>query len=235
MSTIAAIQAQIKVAEENLKTLQATLKMAQEIPKRDERTKLKWVSNSDPETYRVAVVTKNGILEVKRVTEGGGYCHDNTTCTCVPCAEIQLSRRLGAPPPPWITRPPLRKTFFHDEIAWLNSLPEGGSVTVTMPPLSNKALKTLCTKPLVATTDALRLKEIEERFPGATIVLYTEAMQCVVKYVYEDFYADDSINHMIGCECCYHPHLSFTSLGVLDKPQLMAEWRGLSIDLSHLF
>jgi hypothetical protein len=236
MTTISAIEAQIKIAEDNLSKLKTKLELARVSSLRDERTKLKWISNSDPETYRVAVVTKDGVLEVKRVTNGGGYCHDTTTCKCVPCAEIRLSTRLGAPRPPWIARTPLLKTFFENEMAWRDSLPEGGSVTITLPPqISDKALNALCKRPLKATTDALRLKELEKRFPGAKMVLTTESMRVSVQYVYEDFYADESANHMIACECCYHPTMDFAGLGVIGKPQLSAEWRGRYIDLSNLF
>ena len=101
--------------------------------------------------------------------------------------------------------------------------------------ISDKDLKELCCKPLEATTDSLKLKELEERFPGATMVLSLEAQQCVVKYVYEDLYEDSSINHMISCEGKPYAHLSFTSLSCKGRPQLMAEWRGMYIDLSHLF
>jgi hypothetical protein len=197
-------------------------------PTRSVRTKLKWVSVSDPETYRVAIVKSDGILEVKRVTEGGGYCHDTTTCDCVPCAEIRLSERLGVPRPPWLARNPLRKTFFETEAAWRDTLPEG-VVTITDPPISNRALRLLSTKPLENATDALRLKELEERFPGATMILTTHTGQ------YEVAYEPDPVNDNIYSEKAQICAPSFSDFGVRGKPNLMAEWRGLYIDLSHLF
>jgi hypothetical protein len=103
------------------------------------------------------------------------------------------------------------------------------------PRISDKDLKELCCRPLKATTDALRLKELEERFPGATMVLSNLLRQTVVKYVYEDMYVDNSANHKIACDFEALPQPDFASIGSESRPQLMAEWRGMYIDLSHLF
>lgn len=81
-------------------------------------SKMRWTLNE--ETYRVAVQTKKGILQVKSVTDGAGECHDDG-CSCVPCAEIRMFA-------PWRTRRPLKLTFFADEAAWKASLPEGGNI-----------------------------------------------------------------------------------------------------------
>jgi hypothetical protein len=102
--------------------------------------------------------------------------------------------------------------------------------------VSDEDLKELCCKPLEATTDPLRLKELEGRFPGATMVLSLSSHQVVVKYVYEDIYVDSSANHKIACDVVSPlPLFDFASLGCKGKTQLMAEWRGMYIDLSHLF
>jgi hypothetical protein len=108
------------------------------------------------------------------------------------------------------------------------------------PRISDDDLKELCCKPFEATTDALRLKELEGRFPGATMVLSTTKKQIVVKYVYEEIYVDSSANHMIACDVSDTlPFHEFASIGASPrpdgKPQLMAEWRGMYVDLSHLF
>lgn len=89
--------------------------------------------------------------------------------------------------------------------------------------------------PLKAQTDPLKLKELEERFPGATIVLTASQRKGTVKYIYEDLYEDDSANHMIWCEFTPHPHPTFASLGVKERPNLMVEWRGIYLDASLLF
>lgn len=99
---------------------------------------------------------------------------------------------------------------------------------------SDDEVKKLC-EPLTATTDALKLKEIEARFPGATTRLSIPTGQGVVKYVYEDFYADHEINHMISCDFAEHPYHTFVELGSSTRPTLIAEWRGIYIDLSQLF
>ena len=106
------------------------------------------------------------------------------------------------------------------------------------PRVSDEDLKELCCKPLEATTDPLRLKELEGRFPGATMVLSLSSHQVVVKYVYEDMYVDSSANHKISCDVVSPlPLFDFAAIGLEKgaRPQLMAEWRGMYIDLSHLF
>ena len=97
-------------------------------PKRPNSTKLKWVLNG--KNYRVAIVTKRGILEVKAVIDGRNYCHDFSSCKCNPCEEIRLSKRLGVENPPWQRSAPLIKRFFETEAAWRDSLPHGGTVTI---------------------------------------------------------------------------------------------------------
>jgi len=99
--------------------------------------------------------------------------------------------------------------------------------------VSDEDLKELC-KPLEAKTDPLRLKELEERFPGATMVFSTRLKQGTVKYVYEDLYEDESANHMISSDLKQYGCMSFKEI-CSEKPHLMAEWRGMYIDLSHLF
>jgi len=192
-------------------------------PARPQGTKLKWSLNA--ETYRVAVVKKNGILEVKRVTDGSGYCHNYMTCKCHPCEELALSHRLGAPAPPWRPRAPLTKTFFETEAAWRSSLPDGGNVWAVAPPLS-RALKALCTRPLVMLTDGGRLEELEKRFPGAKMILTTNRRQHEIESM-DDFRIFSNTTNEI--------RKKFSEFGASVKPNLMAEWRGMYIDLSHLF
>jgi len=221
----------------------AELVTRQPEPAHREGTKLKWVSSTNPETYSVAIVKKNGILEVKRVTDGAGHCHDATTCNCRPCSETRLSNRLGAPQPPWIARPPLLKTFFATEAEWRASLPDGGlrgSIKATVPAISEKTLKKLSSTPLTGTTDALKVKELEERFPGGTLVLTTSKGMMEIKHVYHDIATyPENWRHQIYCKKSERDVIHFTDLGHSPrsngKPQLMAEWDGLYIDLSHLF
>ena len=87
-------------------------------------TKFRWTLN--PETYRVAIMTAKGLLQVKSVTDGAGEIHP-ATCTCLPCGELAMT-----PPAPWARRP-LMKTMFADEAAWRASLPDGGTVELTLP------------------------------------------------------------------------------------------------------
>jgi hypothetical protein len=99
--------------------------------------------------------------------------------------------------------------------------------------VSDEDLKELC-RPLEAKTDPLRLKELEQRFPGATMVFSTRLKQGTVKYVYEDLYEDESANHMISSDLKQYGCMSFKEI-CSEKPHLMAEWRGMYIDLTHLF
>lgn len=75
-------------------------------PKRAIGTKLKWISNDDDETYRIAVVTKDGICQVKAITEGGGDCY------------FVGNRRY------------LTKRTFDSEASWRSNLPQGGEIFV---------------------------------------------------------------------------------------------------------
>jgi len=74
-------------------------------PKRPIGTKFKWIL--DDETYRVAIVTKQGVCQVKAVTEGGGDCY-----------YIGKKRYLT-------------KRTFDSEASWLASLPRSGEVYVS--------------------------------------------------------------------------------------------------------
>ena len=89
-------------------------------------SKFRWALNG--ETYRVAIMTAKGLLQVKSVTDGGGEVHPTTCRECTPCKELAMT-----PPAPWARRP-LKQTMFADEAAWRASLPTGGSVEITPPP-----------------------------------------------------------------------------------------------------
>lgn len=93
----------------------------------------------------------------------------------------------------------------------------------------------ISSSPLKGKTDPLKLKELEERFPGATIFLSAPPRQGVVKYIYEELYEDDSANHMIWCDFSLHPQHTFSALGVKERPNVMVEWRGIYLDASLLF
>jgi hypothetical protein len=113
-------------------------------------TKMKWVLT--PETYRVAIQTDKGILQVKSVTDGAGECHE-TGCKCAPC-EAFATRLLHTP---W-NRLPLKKTLFEDEAAWRASLPQGGEVSVEGASIEKKFIS------LSSTTDVEKVAELCQRF-----------------------------------------------------------------------
>lgn len=93
-------------AELSRRSLELEAQRKPAYPKRSIGTKLKWVL--DDETYRVAVVTKDGICQVKAITEGGGDCYyDDMT-----------GKRY------------LTKRTFDSEASWREALPQGGDVFV---------------------------------------------------------------------------------------------------------
>lgn len=180
-------------------------------------TKLKWVLNE--ETYRVAIVTKKGVLQVKSVQDGCGECHDND-CACGPCWEHLHNA-------PWRPQLPLKKTLFENEAEWRKSLPSSGRVVVTRPHMTDNALKRLCSEPLTADTDAKKLKELESRFSGGIFVLTTSKGQMEIEYFFHNILSRKK--EFMGT--------SFADFGVPagEKPNLMVEWRGMYIGLSQLF
>jgi 5S rRNA maturation endonuclease (ribonuclease M5) len=88
-------------------------------------SKLRWTL--DANTYRVAIMTAKGLLQVKSVTDGASEFHPTTCRECTPCKELAMT-----PPAPWARRP-LKQSIFADEAAWRASLPTGGSVEITPP------------------------------------------------------------------------------------------------------
>jgi hypothetical protein len=117
-------------------------------------TKFKWVL--DEETYRVAIQKKNGVLQVKSVTDGAGECHDDG-CPCTPCAELRM-----VPPAPWRTRRPLKMTLFENYSAWLKSLPKGGKTTVTSPDKRTALQKRAQIQP--GLSDVEKVRALQEQF-----------------------------------------------------------------------
>jgi hypothetical protein len=67
-------------------------------------SKFKWISDTNPQTYRIAVMTAKGLLQVKSVVEN-----------CIVC---DTSRYVG-------NNYPLIKKLFADEAEWRASLPQG--------------------------------------------------------------------------------------------------------------
>ena len=202
-------------------------KLSTEYPARLERTKLKWVSKTNPETYRVAIVTKKGILQVKAVNDGKGECHE-TGCKCVPCQEIALS---GGRLPPWRRGLPLKKTFFKDEAEWRETLDETiGGLSITPPPTKNKNLLYKIEKPLVATlNDPYKLFILETRFPGGIFYLSTETKNINVK-THGSF--KNTLILDVEENALYN---SFEEITSKKKPLIMVEYKGHYIGLDHLF
>jgi hypothetical protein len=102
--------------------------------------------------------------------------------------------------------------------------------------MSDEELKELCMMPLVGQTDALKLKELEERFERAVFVLSTNTQQFeIYSFNLEIAAYSEAMNYRIYCDQTRRSYMFFHELGGNEKPQLMAEWKGLYVDLSHLF
>jgi hypothetical protein len=81
-----------------------TLKTKEDYPNRPIGTKFKWILNEY--TYRVAIMTKQGVHQVKAITEGNGECYYDD-----------------------FKRYYVKRTFDSEE-SWRKSLPDGGQVFV---------------------------------------------------------------------------------------------------------
>jgi len=102
--------------------------------------------------------------------------------------------------------------------------------------ISDEMLKERCMKPFVGRTDALKLKELEERFEGAVFVLSTDRQQFeIYSFSLEIASYSDAMNYRIYCNQTGRSYMFFHELCGDKKPHLMAEWEGLYVDLSHLF
>lgn len=141
IDTIAQLRAEF---EERIQSLMKTLPTPA-YPKRTEKTKLKWILDSD--NYRVAIVLADGVLQVKTAVykRGADYRTDFSVS--------------------------LEKTLFADEAAWRASLPAGGEVIITpfQAPLDKKMV------PLKFADDPEKLKELMERFKIPTTNVYARA------------------------------------------------------------
>ena len=143
----------------------------QALPKRPVGTKLRWYygeSYTISETYRIAFVTKHGILQVKSVTDGAGECN-------IPDNEWQLRR--------------LVMRNFATEEGWRASLPEGGHFTINEP--SAKKLEVV---PLNGASDVEKVDELAKRYkvrnsvyelttPNKLREIYTINLQSYKKYL----------------------------------------------------
>jgi hypothetical protein len=108
------------------------------LPKRPIGTKLRWVLSE--ETYRIAIATGDGILQVKSVSDGAG--------DCVPRPADAYS---------W-QRAKLKKTMYPTEEEWRSSLPQGGEVTIVEPPPKNAPVI------VKGASDAEKVEQLSIRF-----------------------------------------------------------------------
>ena len=130
-------------------------------------SKFRWTL--DANTYRVAIMTAKGLLQVKSVTDGGGEVHPTTCRECTPCKELAMT-----PPAPWARRP-LKKTMFADEAAWGASLPTGGFIVVTIAakPVAEQKIAVVAQAP----NDVEKLKAVIKTYKIRTTTLVEPSPQ----------------------------------------------------------
>jgi len=114
-------------------------------------TKFRWADLYNDDTYRIAVVTKMGFLQVKSVTDG----------------QAELETKTSLLPG---SRYPLKKTFFPDELSWRASLPSGdshGEITVSLyKPFEPCFIPTIS----VEMSDPQKLHALEKRYGSRNVV-----------------------------------------------------------------
>jgi hypothetical protein len=108
------------------------------LPKRPVGTKLRWVLGE--ETYRIAIATADGILQVKSVTDGAG------DCVSLPADAYSWQRAK------------LKKVMYPTEEEWRASLPQGGEVTIVELPPKNTPLV------VEAASDVEKVEQLAIRF-----------------------------------------------------------------------
>ena len=125
-------------------------------------TKFKWMLNE--ETYRVAIQTADGVLQVKSVTDGAGDVHGDA-CYCDRC--LYSTARL-----------PLKQTLFTNEDSWRASLPHGGIITTTSGPRSKGEQMAQAHNEFIDSRD--KLQEYMRRFNVRSTVV-EHGIQCYMK------------------------------------------------------
>jgi len=136
--------------------------------------KLRWTLNQ--ETYRVAIQTAKGVLQVKSVTDGAGECHEDG-CTCRPCAELRM-----VPPPPWRTRRPLKAKLFPDEATWKASLPEGGTIEITG---SKESQSKRVAEQVESMSDLEKVQHIQAKYKIGTSIVTGNSPHELMVYFYD--------------------------------------------------
>jgi hypothetical protein len=198
-------------------------------------TKFKWILNE--ETYRVAIQTADGVLQVKSVTDGGGDVH-NDACYCNRCL-YNTSGRL-----------PLTRTLFADEADWRASLPRGGIIMTTSGPRSKGEQLAQAHNEFIDSRD--KLQEYMRRFNVRSKVV-EHGIQCYMKTpaaariraiiadkVYEvalkgdELASDIALREMVP----FAPVRLFKNVNhitrVLGKPSFYARYYGRKIQLPNM-
>ena len=125
-----------------------------------QNTSFRWTLNET--TYRTAIQTRTGFLQVKSVTNGQTeYDPVYRAWTAITDANGNIRRaRVEQPAPDWWRPSTTMVTPFADFNSWYLTLPEGGSTTIEpyQKPIARK------TKRLSGTTDVEKMKMLTGRF-----------------------------------------------------------------------
>jgi hypothetical protein len=225
-SNISVLEGLIKASEDSLKILYSELQKAKTAaliyPPRPVGTKLTWTE--DPYTYRVAVFTEQGLIQVKSVTDS---INDMYVDRCSGCQSVWNSISCRCDKNKVWRNEEMIKPFFKNETEWRSTLPEC-TVCVTKP------VPKIMLEPLVAKTDALKLKELSERFINGVFIISTPHFQANIEYRYMHSYnsCDTYINHQIYTPQSRIYFTQFCELG--EDINLIVEKDGVFTELTHL-
>jgi len=215
-----------------------------------QNTTFRWTLNEN--TYRTAIQTRNGFLQVKSVTNGETeYDPVYRAWTGITDANGNYRRvRVEQPAPDWWRPSYTLATPFADFSAWYASLPQGGSTTIQpyQAPIVHK------TKPLTGTTDIAKMYELTSRFSisdpkynykqNAFLIIgeTVKKIWCESEYLPEAERASgsDSIyNHYIRVEGDPKRYTTFAEIGdclnANGKPKMTVAYRKHTYPVANLF
>jgi len=215
-----------------------------------QNTSFRWTLNEN--TYRIAVQTGTGFLQVKSVTDGRTELEQNyMVWTIVTNPDGSMHRaRVQQPPPDWFRPYAAKVTPFADFSAWYATLPQGGSTTIQpyVKPIVSK------TKPLTGATDIAKMYELTRRFQisepqynykqNAFLIIgeTVKKVYCESDYVPEAERipgAQDMYNHYIRVEGDPKRYTTFAEIGdclnANGKPKMTVAYRKHTYPVANLF
>ena len=197
----------------------------------------------DEKNYRTAVQTKNGILQVKCVTDGQTEMDPRYFEYEFPANWGDFAKLVEKPAPEWWRPSKPMKTAFADFMTWYASLPQGGKVTIT--PITPSGQKKM--RPLDGTTDTEKMYRLTGRFDISNPKYnYKQNAYLIIGDMVRKIYSDYDVNEPIETRPTYiriegDPvrYNSFSEIGdCLDKngkPKITVAYRKKVFSVANLF